>query len=94
MPLKYKFTELFNGKFPKAQLLYEQLKDLQNQIDSSDNAKAIFKKDVKINKTQLKKAFGDPKDFDNVGVVFNSEGAYLIVSDSDKKFYFTALDEV
>ena len=94
MPLKFKFTELFNGKFPKAQLLYEQLKDLQNQIDNSANAKAIFKKDVKINKTQLKKAFGDPKDFDNVGVVFNSEGAYLIVSDMDKKFYFTALDEV
>lgn len=94
MTLKYKFTELFNGKFPKAQLLYDQLKDLQEQIDTSADAKFILKKDVKLNKTQLKKAFGDPKDFDNVGVVLNSEGAYLIVSDNDKKFYFATLDEV
>lgn len=94
MTLKYKFTELIRGKFPNPQILYSQLEDLQDQIDESKNAKAIIKKDVKINKTQLKKAFGEPKDFDNVGVVFNSEGAYLIVSDLDKKFYFTALDEV
>ena len=94
MPLKYKFTDLFRGKFPSPKLLYEQLEDLQEQINSKSYAKAIIKKDVKLTQSSLKKAFGTPKKFDNVGIVFNSEGAYLIVSDGDKKFYFYSLDEV
>ena len=94
MPLKFKFTDLFRGKFPSSKLLYEQLEDLQSQIDNKSDAKAVIKKDVKITQSSLKKAFGTPKKFDNVGVVFNNEGAYLVVSDGDKKFYFCNLDEV
>ena len=93
IPLKYKFSDLFKGKFPIQKKLFEVLEDLQKQIDDKSNAKAIVKKDVKLNKTQLKKAFGDPKNFDYVGVVINAEGSYLIVSDG-VKFNFATLDEV
>lgn len=93
MPLKHSFKESQLGRFPFGKKLYEILEDFQNQLDKRNNAKAIIKKDVKLNKTQLKKAFGDPKDFDSVGIVFNSEGNYIIVSDG-VKYNFATLDEV
>ena len=55
--------------------------------------KAIIKKDVKLNKTQLKKVFGDPKEFNAIGIVFNTEGNYIIVSDG-VKYNFATLEEV
>ena len=81
MGLKYKFTELFAGRFPKAQQLYDQLSDLQEQIDKGSEPVPPVKEDVKLTKTGLKKAFGDPKDFKTIGIVRNTEGSYLIVSD-------------
>lgn len=93
MPLLYSFKESGLGRFPFGKALYEILEDFQNQLDKRNNAKAIVKKDVKLNKTQLKKAFGDPKDFDSVGIVFNSEGNYIVVSDG-VKYNFATLEEV
>lgn len=93
MPLLYNFKESQLGRFPFGHKLYEILEDFQNQLDKRNNAKAIVKKDVKLNKTQLKKAFGDPKDFDSVGIVFNSEGNYIVVSDG-VKYNFATLEEV
>jgi hypothetical protein len=80
MGLKYKFTELFAGKFPKPQQLFDQLKDLQEQIDKGSEPVPPVKEDVKLTKTGLKKAFGDPTEFKTIGVVRNKEGSYLIVS--------------
>ena len=93
MPLLYSFKESGLGRFPFGKALYEILEDFQKQLDKRNNAKAIVKKDVKLNKTQLKKAFGDPKDFDSVGIVFNSEGNYIVVSDG-VKYNFATLEEV
>ena len=80
--MKYKINELFQGKFPNPQNLYNQLKDLERQfvIDGAD-AVPVVKYDVKLTKTALKKAFG--KDFKNIGVVHNEEGSYLIIADKD-----------
>lgn len=93
MPLLYNLKESQLARFPFGKKLYDILEDFQNQLDKKTNAKAIIKKDVKLNKTQLKKAFGDPKDFDSVGIVFNSEGNYIIVSDG-VKYNFATLEEV
>lgn len=81
MGLKYKFTELFSGRFPKPKQLFEVLEDLQLQIDKGQEPSLTVKKDVKITKSGLKKAFGDPKKFNTIGMVSNAEGSYLIVSD-------------
>jgi hypothetical protein len=81
MGLKYKFVELFSGKFPKPQQLYDQLKDLQSQIDKGSEPVPPVKEDVKLTKTGLKKAFGDPKEFKSLGIVRNAEGSYLVASD-------------
>ena len=81
MGLKYKFTELFSGKFPKPQQLYDQLKDLQEQINNGAEPVPPVKADVKLTKTGLKNAFGDPKDFKSLGIVRNAEGSYLVASD-------------
>jgi hypothetical protein len=91
--MKYKINELFRGKFPNAQNLYDQLVDLQNQIDNGADAKPIVKKDVKLNKTSLKKAFGDPSKFDALGIVHNAEGSYLVVA-NDKSFMITPLENI
>ena len=93
MGLKYKFVELFAGKFPKPQQLYDQLKDLQTQIDNGSDPVPPVKENVKLTKTGLKKAFGDPKDFITIGIVRNTEGSYLIVSDG-KNYKYTALDNI
>lgn len=93
MPLKYKFTELFNGRFPKPKQLYDQLSDLQNQIDKGSDPVPPLKEDVSLTKTGLKKAFGDPKKFKTIGVVKNTEGCYLIVSDG-KDFKHITLENI
>lgn len=93
MALKYKFTELFHGKFPKPQQLYDQLLNLQNQIDNGSDPVPPVKENVKLTKTGLKKAFGDPKEFKTIGVVKNTEGCYLIVSDG-KDFKHITLENI
>ena len=91
MPLKYSFSELFRGRFPSAKILYNQLEDLQRQISDGADAVPVVKHDVKLTKTALKKAFG--KNFNNVGVVHNEEGSYLIIADGDK-FKHIALEDI
>ena len=94
IPLKYSFSDLFRGKFPVPKKLFECLEDFANQLDAKDDAKPVVAYNVKLNKTQLKKAFGEPKDFDNIGVVHNKEGSYFIVADKDGHWLFYSLDEV
>ena len=89
--LKYKINELFRGKFPNAQNLYDQLLDIDRQIEEGADAVPVVKKDVKLTKTALKKAFG--KDFKNIGVVHNEEGSYLIIADGDN-FKHIALEDI
>jgi hypothetical protein len=91
MGLKYKINELFRGKFPNAQNLYDQLLDIDRQIEEGADAVPVVKKDVKLTKTALKKAFG--KDFKNIGVVHNEEGSYLIIADGDN-FKHIALEDI
>lgn len=93
MPLKFKFTDIFGGRLPNPQILYKQLEDLQNQIENGADAKPVTKKDVKLNKSSLKKAFGDPKKFDSIGIVHNSEGSYIVVA-TDKEFKIAPLDDI
>ena len=89
--MKYKINELFRGKFPQAQNLYDQLLDIERQIIDGADAVPVVKRDVKLTKTALKKAFG--KNFNNVGVVHNEEGSYLIIADGDK-FKHIALEDI
>jgi hypothetical protein len=91
MGLKYKINELFRGKFPNAQNLYDQLLDIDRQIEEGADAVPVVKKDVKLTKTALKKTFG--KDFKNIGVVHNEEGSYLIIADGDN-FKHIALEDI
>ena len=93
MTLKYKITELFRGKFPNAHNLYDQLQDLDRQIENGADAVPIVKSDVKLTKTALKKSFGEPKKFKNIAIVHNEEGSYLIVAD-DKGFKHIALEDI
>lgn len=93
MGLKYKITELFKGKFPNSKNLYNQLEDLQRQIEDGADAIPLAKKNVKLTKSSLKKAFGDPKKFKNIAIVHNEEGSYLIVSD-EKGFKHIALEDI
>lgn len=91
MPLKYSFTELFRGKFPSAKILYNQLEDLQRQISDGADAVPVVKKDIKLTKSALKKAFG--KKFINIGIVHNEEGSYLIIADGDN-FKYIAFEDI
>lgn len=92
MPLKYKFTELFRGRFPAPQILYQQLEDLQRQIEFGADAKPIVKENVGLTKSALNKAFG--KKFDNqIGVVHNEEGSYLVIK-KDKDYKFIAFEDI
>lgn len=93
MPLKYSFTELFRGKLPSPKILYNQLEDLDRQIQDGADAVPVVKSDVKLTKKELKKAFGDPKKFNNIGVVHNEEGSYLVISD-DKNFMIIAFENI
>lgn len=93
MALKFKFTELFRGKFPIPQTLYKQLENLQDQIENGADAKPITKSNVKLNKTSLKKAFGDPSKFESIGIVNNAEGSYLVVA-NEKEFKIVSLEDI
>ena len=70
------------------------MEDFASQLDAKDNAKPVVAYDVKLNKTQLKKAFGDPKKFEYLGIVHNKEGSYLIVADKYGHWLHYNLDEV
>ena len=89
--MKYKINELFRGKFPQAQNLYDQLLDIERQIKDGADAVPVVRSNVKLTKTALKKAFG--KNFNNVGVVHNEEGSYLIIADGDN-FKHIALEDI
>ena len=91
MGLKYGIKELFHGKFPQPQNLYNQLQDLARQIEDGADAVPVVKKNVKLTKTALTKAFG--KKFNNIGIVHNEEGSYLIIADGDK-FKHIALEDI
>lgn len=91
MGLKYGIKELFHGKFPQPQNLYNQLQDLDRQIEDGADAVPVVRRDVKLTKTALKKAFG--KKFNNIGIVHNEEGSYLIIADGDK-FKHIALEDI
>lgn len=93
MTLKYKFTEIFRSRFPAPQILYQQLEDLDRQIQDGADAVPVVKENVKLTKTDLKKAFGKPDKFRNVGVVHNEEGSYLVIAD-DKGFKFIAFEDI
>jgi len=94
MPLKFKFKQIFRGgKIPDPQNLYSQLEELQTQIDNGSDPVPPVKEEVKLTKTGLKKAFGDPKDFKTIGIVRNTEGSYLIVSNG-KNYTYTALENI
>ena len=89
--MKYKINELFRGKFPQAQNLYDQLLDIERQIKDGADAVPVVRDNVKLTKTALKKAFG--KNFNNIGVVHNEEGSYLIIADGDN-FKHIALEDI
>ena len=81
MALKYKITDLFRNRLIVPNKLYDQLEDLDNKIQNGADSVPVVKKDVKLTKTALKKAFG--KKFNNIGVLHNEEGSYLIIADGD-----------
>ena len=91
MGLKYGIKELFHGKFPQPQNLYNQLQDLDRQIEDGADAVPVVRENVKLTKSALTKAFG--KKFNNIGVVHNEEGSYLIIADGDK-FKHIALEDI
>ena len=91
MGLKYGIRELFSGRFPQPYNLYDQLEDLDRQIEDGADAVPVVRRDVKLTKTALKKAFG--KKFNNIGIVHNEEGSYLIIADGDK-FKHIALEDI
>ena len=91
MPLKYSFSELFSGRFPKPKQLYDLLNDLQRQINDGADAVPIVKRDVKLTKTALKKSFG--KNFNNIGILHNEEGSYLVIADNND-FKFIPLEDL
>ena len=92
MPLKYPFNKLIRGKLVSPQPLYETLEELDRQIQDGADAVPIVKKDVKLTKSALKKAFG--KKFNNIGVVHNEEGSYLILADEDGNFKHISLEDI
>lgn len=91
MALKYKFHELFRGRFPSPKHLYEELENLDNQIEYGADAVPVVKEDVKLTKSALKKAFG--KKFRNVGIVHNEEGSYLLIANGDD-FKYIAFEDL
>ena len=91
MALKYKFSQLFSGRFPKPKQLYEELESLDDKIENGADAKPIIRDNVKLTKTALKKAFG--KNFNGIGVINNEEGSYIIVADGEK-FKYIALEDI
>lgn len=93
MSLKYSMGDLFRGKFLIPKRFFEVLEDLDSRFDEGVECEPVIKTNVKLTKTSLKKAFGDPKDFKKIGIVHNSEGSYLIIA-SDKSFKHIALENI
>lgn len=93
MGLKYGIKEVFRGKFVLPQKLFEVLEDLDSKIEQGVESEPVVQNDVKLTKTGLKKAFGDPKRFNKIGVVNNTEGSYLVVA-VDKEFKFIAFENI
>lgn len=91
MPLKYKITELFRNRLVVPNKLYDQLEDIDRQIQDGADAVPVVKSDVKLTKTALKKAFG--KKFNNIGVVHNEEGSYLIIAKGED-FKFISFEDI
>lgn len=91
MALKYKFTEMVRNRVIASDLLYDQLKDLDRQINDGADAVPVVKENVKLTKSALKKAFG--KKFNNVGIVHNEEGSYLIIAKGED-FKFIPLEDI
>ena len=82
---------MFRGRFPAPQILYQQLEDLQRQIEFGADAKPVVKENVNLTKSALNKAFG--KKFDSIGVVHNEEGSYLVIK-SDEGFKFISFEDI
>lgn len=91
--MKFKITELFRGKFPNPQNIYEQFQDIERQINEGADAVPIVRENVKLTKTALKKEFGDPKKFKNIAIIHNQEGSYLLVA-HDKSFKIITLENI
>lgn len=91
MPLKYKITDLFRNRLIVPNKLYDQLEDIDRQIQDGADAKPVVKEDVKLTKSALKKAFG--KKFNTIGVVHNEEGSYLIIAKGDD-FKFISFEDI
>lgn len=91
MSLKYKITDLFRNRLVVPDKLYDQLKDIDKQIQEGADAVPVVKENVKLTKTALKKAFG--KDFKNIGIVHNDEGSYLIIAKGEN-FKFIPLEDI
>ena len=91
MALKYKITDLFRNRLIVPNKLYDQLEDIDRQIQDGADAVPVVKENVKLTKTALKKAFG--KNFKNVGIIHNEEGSYLIIADGDK-FKFISFEDI
>lgn len=93
MVLKYTVKEVFRGKFALPQKLFDVLEDLDSRIDNGVESEPVVKEEVKLTKTGLKKAFGDPKRFNKIGVVHNTEGSYLVIA-TGKEFKFIAFENI
>ena len=91
MPLKYKITDLFRNRLVVPNKLYDQLEDIDRQIQDGADAKPVVKEDIKLTKSALKKAFG--KKFNNIGVVHNEEGSYLVIAKGDD-FKFISFEDI
>lgn len=91
MALKYKFTELVRNRVIAPDLLYYQLQDIDRQIQDGADAVPVVKENVKLTKSALKKAFG--KKFNNIGIVHNEEGSYLIIAKGED-FKFIPLEDI
>ena len=91
MPLKYKITDLFRNRLVVPNKLYDQLEDIDRQIQNGADAKPVVKEDIKLTKSALKKAFG--KKFNNIGVVHNEEGSYLVIAKGDD-FKFISFEDI
>ena len=93
MALKYSIQQLFKGKFPNPQNIYDQFLDLDRQIKDGADAVPVVRENVKLTKTALKKAFGEPSKFENIGIVHNDEGSYLVIA-TDKNFKIISFENI
>lgn len=84
--LKYKYKDLFRGGKLVRRFLYKEFEDLQDQINNIevgdvDSFEVTVKSNVDLTAQALGNNFGAASSFKGIGVVKNSEGTYLVVSD-------------